>query len=287
VPGYGSAQEQAVLSVDARIWLRRAALDPVPWGMERMFSKWRRTICGSNPSRRYFFSEHIFKLPLRLFVTPRLFQLSQKGVPGIGVDHVVLCGCLLEGEHAPVGGQAAAQVGVVQEGLLHALVDNGQGIGEGRCGQGLGGGAGEAGGDVVHGVVEDPVDVVDRVVVGGAPAGLDGAVVVAGHVDDHGAGFHELQVPPVYEMVGPGLVPEYAVDEDVCALQAPDEVLPVGVEELYVGGEFFFGHIHGAAVDVQDGDAVAEGGSQLCGAQAGVAAADDSDLRRGKARHAA
>ena len=54
----------------------------------------------------------------------------------------------------------------------------------------------------------------------GAAAGLHSAVVIAGHVHDHGAPLHELQILPINNVVFSILCPLDPVDDDIGFLQA-------------------------------------------------------------------
>ena len=66
-----------------------------------------------------------------------------------------------------------------------AIVGQGKGERQGGVGQGLGRGAGHGAGHIGHAVVDDAVDHVGRVGVGGGLRGLEATALIDGHVDDH------------------------------------------------------------------------------------------------------
>ena len=119
---------------------------------------------------------------------------------------------------------------------------------------------------------------------GGIPAGLNGAVLVAGHVHDHGTGLHQLQVLTIDNVILAVLGPQDAVDDDVGLPQALLQIGAVGDHVGDVGGGGLLGGQHGVHVDIQNTHLVAEGGSQLGSAGTHHAAAqhgDDGGLHAG------
>ena len=58
------------------------------------------------------------------------FLLAQDGVLGIGVFHIMLLCCFQQGQLALVGGEASAQMLIVQQSLLNALLCDGNGVGQ-------------------------------------------------------------------------------------------------------------------------------------------------------------
>ncbi len=68
---------------------------------------------------------------------------------------------------------------------------------------------------MVHGVMDNAVDHIGRVVDGGRDAGLDTAAAVAADVDEQAAALHPLQVLPVDDVVLPAGVPEDGIDNDI------------------------------------------------------------------------
>src|SRR5918992_1251035 len=67
-------------------------------------------------------------------------------------------------------------------------------------GEGEGGGSGDPARHICHGVMQNAVDEVGRVLMGGGSDSLDTAALVDRHIDDDRSGLHELQVRPLDQM---------------------------------------------------------------------------------------
>src|SRR4051812_27821782 len=90
--------------------------------------------------------------------------------------------------------QAFGEAGVFGGGFFPAFGGDGAGVGERGIAEGEGAGAAYRSGHVGDAVVNDAVDDVGGVAVGGGAGGFDAAALVDGDVDDHAAVFHHFKV---------------------------------------------------------------------------------------------
>ena len=111
---------------------------------------------------------------------------------------------------------------------------------------------------------------------GGAAAGLHSALVVTGHVHDHGTLLHQLQILAVDDVILPVLCPLDTIDDHIGLPQALFQIGPVGDHEAHIGQMLlsFQHHVH---VHVKDPYFVAEAAGQLGHAYADIAAAQTGD----------
>jgi hypothetical protein len=92
------------------------------------------------------------------------------------------------GDPASVDIEAGGEVGIVGERLLPALVGQGGDERQGGVGERLGGGARHRTRHVGHAVVNDTIDDIGGIGMGGGLAGLEAAALIDGHVHHHAAG---------------------------------------------------------------------------------------------------
>ena len=83
----------------------------------------------------------------------------------------------------------------------------------------------EQGRRMVHGIVDNTIDHICRVVDGGRDAGFDTAAAVATDVDEQAAALHPGQILPVDDVVFPAGVPQNGIDNDIILGQ-------LGAEEM-------------------------------------------------------
>ena len=99
-------------------------------------------------------------------------------------------GDVLVGHVAEADVETEQEPGVILEGALVAFAGDFEGVGHGRIGESFCGGAGAASGHVGDAVVDDSIDDIGGIGVGGGTGGLEAASLVDGDVDDDRAGLH-------------------------------------------------------------------------------------------------
>ena len=88
-------------------------------------------------------------------------------------------------------------------------------VGKRRVGQRVGRGDRHRAGHVGDAVVDDPVDLVGRVAVGGRPRGLEAAALVDRDVDEHRVRLHQRELRAADHVRGAGAVHEHGADHEV------------------------------------------------------------------------
>lgn len=182
-----------------------------------------------------------------------------------------VCDVALEGVHA--GDKFGEEVG----GFLEAVAGEGEGVAQGGVGEGEGGGAGDGAGHVGDAVVDDAIDDVGGVVVGGGFAGLDAAALIDGDIDDDAAGGHAADHVAVDEFGGFGAGDEHGTDDEVGFADGGGDVVGVGVDGVEGASEDVVEVVEAGQVDVHDADASAHADGDFCGVGADDAAAQDDD----------
>lgn len=119
------------------------------------------------------------------------------------------------GELPGPGVQAAGQAGVGRQGGIDTERGELADVREGRVDEGAGGGVRYGAGQVGDAVVDDALDLVGRVVLGGGPGGLEAASLVDGHVDRQRVQLQSSQVVAGDELGGRGAGNEDGADDDV------------------------------------------------------------------------
>ncbi len=120
-------------------------------------------------------------------------RVSGCDLVGRGVVVAEIVGDRLVGDLADGDVEAVAQMRVVGQRLLPALVGDGQREGQGDVVERIGRGAGDAARHVGDAVVDDAVDHIGRVGMGGGLRGFGAAALVDGDVDEDRAGLPVLQ----------------------------------------------------------------------------------------------
>ena len=146
-------------------------------------------------------------------------QRQAEGLGDAGIDHLPL-------HHV----QAQAEGPVILAGLLPAVPGQPQPVGEGGVGQREGRGARHPARHVGHGVVQDPVDEVGRVLVRGRLDGLDAAALVHRHVHDDRARLHDLEIVALDQVGRLGAREQDGAHHEVGPADGVEDVVPVGVE---------------------------------------------------------
>lgn len=151
------------------------------------------------------------------FVEVHGVLLSDQGVQ-VGVVVVVGLGDVLVGEVAQVAVDAGFDDGTGFCCFFQAAFCDLEAVFEGGVGQGDGAGAGDGAGHVADAVVDDAVQGVDGVVVGGDVGGFAAAALVDGDIHEDGAGFHFLQVFLLEELGGGAAGDQDGADDQVGVL---------------------------------------------------------------------
>ncbi len=171
--------------------------------------------------------------------------------------------------------------------LPQAAIGDVQDPGQGHVAQGEGAGAAHRAGHVRHAIVQHVVDDERRVAVGGGPAGGHAAALVDGHVDDHAARLHQLQVFALDQPRGLGAGHQHGADHQVGAAELLADGVPVAEQHGHVGRHDVVEVAEPVHVDVQQADVGAEAGGDAGGVGADHAPAENGDVGRLDARHPA
>ncbi len=129
-------------------------------------------------------------------------------------------------------------------------------------------------------VVDDPVDGVGRVVVGGRARGLEAAALVDGDVDDQRSGLEAAQVVARDELGRGRAWDQDGADDDVGIRELGEHGRAVRVQDAGAAAEHLLELTHASGRQVQDGGVGAHADGQQRGLSADDAAAEDDDLGR-------
>ena len=119
------------------------------------------------------------------------------------------------------------------------------------------------------------------------PARLDAAALVDRHVDDHAAGLHQLQVVAFDQPRRLGAGDQHGADHQVGPRKLLADGVAVAEQAVDVGRHDVVEVAQPVHVDVENRDVGVEAGGDLGRVGADDAAAEDRDVRRRHARHAA
>src|SRR6185437_3093833 len=182
------------------------------------------------------------------------------------------------GELAFVGVKAFGEAGIGFEGGFGAEVGELEDVGESRVGEGERGGVGHGGGHVGNAVVDDAVDLVAGVGVGGGLGGFDAAALIDGDVDDDGAFFHTADHLLGDNLRGGGAGDEDSADEEVGLASGALDVVGVRGQGVDAAVEDIVELAEAVEVEIHQCHFGAEAEGHLGGVGADDAAADDADV---------
>ncbi len=191
------------------------------------------------------------------------------------------------GDGAGADVEALGEAGVFFGGFVPAFVGDGEGVGGGGVAEGEGAGAADGSGHVGDAVVDDAVDDVGGVFVGGGAGGFEAAALVDGDVDDDAAVLHHFEVFAGDEARGAGAGDEDSADDEVGFLEGVADGEGVGVDGGDIGGHDVVEVAEAVEVNVEEGDVGPEAGGDFGGVVADDASAQDDDIGGGDAGDAA
>ena len=135
--------------------------------------------------------------------------------------------------------------------------------------------------------MHDVVDDVGRLAVGGRAAGFDAAALVDRHVDDYAARLHVLEVIAGDQHGGLRARNQHGPDDQIGPGDQPPNGVPVAEQHVDVGRHDVVEITQPIHVDVEDRHIGPKPGGDLGGVGPHDSAAEDHDLGRRDARHAA
>ena len=172
-------------------------------------------------------------------------------------------------------------------GGVDAALGDFQDPGECHVAEGERAGAADGARHVGDAVVDHLVDDVGWAAVGGGPAGGDAAALVDGDVDDHAAGLHPPQVLLFDEHRGLRAGDQHRADHEVGPRELLADRVAVAEQAVDVGRHDVVEVAESVHVDVENGHVGAKAGGDLGRVRADDSAAEDRDVGRCDARHAA
>jgi hypothetical protein len=191
------------------------------------------------------------------------------------------------GEAAGEGVDALGDTGVGQDSGAGAQVGELEDVGEGCVGEGERAGVGHGCGHVRDAVVNNAVDDVAGVGVGGGPGGFDAAALVDGDVDNDCALLHLADHGRGDDLGSCGSGDEDAADDEVGFTDGSFDVVGVRSHGEEAAAEDVVEFTEAVEAKVDEGNLGAEAEGHLGGVGADDAAADDADVTGGNARNAA
>src|SRR5678815_522761 len=176
---------------------------------------------------------------------------------------------------------------VVAQGALPALVGELHGVWQGGVGQSECGGAWNSTGHVGDAVVDDVIDDVRGVFMGGGVDRLHAPTLVYRYIDDYGARLHQFEVFAADELRRLGSRNEHRTHDQVRRLDLLEDVVAIGVDHDAVGRHDVRQIPQPLERQVEDGHLGAHARRDLGRVDPHDATAKDHDLGRSNARNAA
>ena len=161
---------------------------------------------------------------------------------------------------------------------LPAEIGDAQRVGQRDIVERIGAGAGDRAGHVGDAIMDDSVDDIGRLRVGGGMAGLEAAALIDGDIDQHRSGLHRAEHGAGDEVRGGGSGDEHRADDEVRLRDTFGEIGLVGEAGLGARFEVDAEPFEHFGIAVEDGDIRAEAHRHLRGIEADDTAADDAHL---------
>ncbi len=213
----------------------------------------------------------------RLFICGELTVLLEQALdalPGLLLGD----GDGLAGEDAVVGVDSFGEAWVFEYGGFGADPGEPHDVREGGIGEGQRGGVGHGGGHICDAVVDDAVELVGGIAVGGRARGFNAAALVNGDVDDDGTFLHGGDHVAGDDFGRCRAGNENAADDEVGLADCAGYVVGVGGEGVEATAEDIVELAEAVEAEVDEGDLGAHAESDFGGVGADDAATDDADV---------